>query len=192
MIDSNENWGMLSSYNYTIYAPTYEAMVKAQKEMGLPTWKKVLAIVENWESVKDQYGFTSKSDASAYVKKQLEKMAKFVRYHTQNSSLFADYVFKNYDLNTGKTEPEPSFSTFCSNTLGIAQTLTVTGGNYQLKVTDAANKTVTINASSDTANMIARDITVSTNGNYKSIETSAFVTVHGITSPLCFNSSGSY
>ena len=192
VIDSNENWGMLSSYNYTIYAPTYEAMVQAQQNMELPTWKKVLAIVNDWESVKDQYGFTSKSDASAYVKKQLEKMAKFVRYHTQNSSLFADYVFKNYDLNTGKTEPEPSFSTFCSNTLGIAQTLTVTGGNYQLNVTDAAKRTVTINASSDTANMIARDITTTTNGSYKSIETSAFVTVHGITAPLCYNNDGKY
>ena len=192
VIDDNDNWGMLSSYNYTIYAPTYEAMVQAQQNMGLPTWKKVLAIVNDWESVKDQYGFTSKSDASAYVKKQLDKMAKFVRYHTQNNSLFADYVFKNYDLNTGKTEPEPSFSTFCSNALGIAQTLTVTGGNYQLNVTDATNKTVTINASSDTANMIARDITVAEDGKYKSIETSAFVTIHGITTPLCFNSSGSY
>ena len=192
VIDSNENWGMLSSYNYTIYAPTYEAMVQAQQNMGLPTWKAVLAIVEDWESVKDQYGFASKSDASAYVKQQLDKMSKFVRYHTQNSSLFADKYFKNYDPQTGKTEPEPAFSTFCSNALGIAQTLIVTGGANQLNVTDAAKRTVTINASSDTANMIARDITTTTNGSYKSIETSAFVTVHGITAPLCYNNDGKY
>ena len=60
IIDDNDNWGMLSAYNYTIYAPTYEAMQKAQKEMGLPTWKSVMAIINNWENVKDQYGFEIK------------------------------------------------------------------------------------------------------------------------------------
>ena len=197
IIDDNDNWGMLSSYNYTIYAPTYEAMVQAQKNMGLPTWKKVMEIVKDWESVKDQYGFTSQSDASAYVKKQLDKMTKFVRYHTQNSSLFADLYFKNYDPVTGLTTPEPAFSTFCSNALGIAQTLIVTGGGNKLNVRDASNTTVTINASADIANLIARDITTTekndaTYGKYKTIETSAFVTIHGITEPLCFNSSRKY
>ena len=197
IIDDNDNWGMLSAYNYTIYAPTYEAMVKAQQTMGLPKWKDVLAIVENWESVKDQYGFTSKADASAYVKEQLDKMTRFVRYHTQNSSLFADTYFKNYDPETGLTTPEPSFSTFCSNNLGIAQTLTVTGGNNKLTVKDAAGTLVTVNASSSNANLIARDITTSekndgTYGKYKIIETSAFVTVHGIDTPLCFNNNGKY
>ena len=192
VIDDNDNWGMLSAYNYTIYAPTFEAMKTAQQTMGLPTWKEVMTIVNDWESVKGQYGFTSQSDASAYVKVLLDKMSKFVRYHTQNSSLFADRYFKNYDPKTGLTEPEPSFSTFCSNSLGIAQTLTVTGGGNQLKVTDAAKKTVTIDAASSMANLIARDITVSGTGSNKSIETSAFVTVHGITTPLCYNSNGKY
>ena len=197
IIDDNDNWGMLSAYNYTVYAPTYEAMVKAQQTMGLPKWKDVLAIVENWESVKDQYGFASQQDASAYVKAQLDKMTRFVRYHTQNSSLFADRYFKNFDPETGLTTPEPQFSTFCSNNLGIAQTLTVTGGNNKLTVKDASNKTVTVNASSNIANLIARDITTSeksdgTYGRYKVIETSAFVTVHGIDTPLCYNSNGKY
>jgi uncharacterized surface protein with fasciclin (FAS1) repeats len=197
VIDDNDNWGMLSSYNYTIYAPTFEAMKTAQQTMGLPTWKKVMAIVNDWESVKDQYGFTNQGDASAYVKEQLDKMAKFVRYHTQNSSLFADRYFKNYDPETGKTEPEPAFSTFCSNALGIAQTLIVTGGADKLIVTDASKTAVTVDASSAISNLIARDITTSeksnpTYGRYKSIETSAFVAIHGIDTPLCFNSNRKY
>ena len=197
IIDDNDNWGMLSAYNYTIYAPTYEAMQKAQKEMGLPTWKSVMAIVNNWESVKDQYGFKSQNDAAAYVKEQLEKMTKFVRYHTQNSSLFADRFYKNYDPETGLTTPEPAYSTFCSNAIGIAQTLIVTGGGNKLTVKDASDTSVTINASSDNANLIARDITTSTKtdakyGSYKTIETSAFVTIHGIDTPLCFNSNRKY
>ena len=197
IIDDNNNWGMLSSYNYTIYAPTYEAMVKAQQTMGLPNWKTVLAIVENWESVADQYGFSSKRDAAAYVKEMLDKMTRFVRYHTQNSSLFADRYFKNYDPATGLTTPEPSYSTFCSNSIGIAQTLTVSGGNNKLTVKDASNTQVTINASSANANLIARDITTSSKNNssygeYKIIETSAFVTVHGIDTPLCYNSNRKY
>ncbi len=196
IIDDNDNWGMLSAYNYTIYAPTYEAMVKAQQTMGLPTWKQVMAIVENWEAVAGQYGFTDQSQASEYVREQLEKMTKFVRYHTQNSSLFADRYFKNYDPKTEQTTPEPAYSTFCSNALGIAQTLIVTGGGNKLTVRDASGTSVTINASSATANLIARDITTSENtssyGTYKSIEASSFVTVHGIDTPLCFNSNRQY
>ena len=201
VIDDNDNWGLLSAYNYTIYAPTYEAMVKAQQSMGLPTWKVVLGVVNNWETAVDQNGnalnFASQAEASTWVKQQLDKMAKFVRYHTQNSSLFADRYFKNYDPLTGKTEPEPAYSTFCSNSLGIAQTLIVTGGADQLTVKDASNATVTINASSSTANLIARDITTkaarhATYGEYKTIETSAFVTIHGIGAPLCYNSTGKY
>lgn len=197
VIDDNDNWGMLSAYNYTIYAPTYEAMVKAQQTMGLPTWRKVMAIVNNWESVASEYGFASQSDASNYVKEQLDKMSKFVRYHTQNSSLFADRYFKNYNPETGLTTPEPVYSTFCSNALGIAQTLTVSGGDNKLTVKDASNTAVTINASSNTANLIARDITTSeksngTYGRYNIIETSAFVTVHGIDTPLCYNSNRQY
>lgn len=196
IIDDNDNWGMLSAYNYTIYAPTYEAMVKAQQTMGLPTWKQVMAIVDNWEAVAGQYGFTDQSQASEYVREQLEKMTKFVRYHTQNSSLFADRYFKNYDPKTEQTTPEPAYSTFCSNALGIAQTLIVTGGGNKLTVRDASGTSVTVNASSATANLIARDITTSENtssyGAYKSIETSSFVTVHGIDTPLCFNSNRQY
>ncbi|MDE6807986.1 MAG: hypothetical protein K2I98_05965, partial [Prevotella sp.] len=197
IIDDNDNWGMLSAYNYTIYAPTFEAMKKAQQTMGLPTWKNVMAIVSDWESVAGQYGFTSESQAKDYVKEALEKMTKFVRYHTQNSSLFADNYFKNYDPKTGLTTPEPSFSTFCSNSLGIAQTLTVTGGNNKLTVKDGSQTTVTIDASSATANLLARDITTksyrhSLAGEYKTIESSAFVTVHGIDTPLCFNSNRQY
>ncbi len=192
IIDDQDNWGMLSAYNYTIYAPTYEAMQDAQKNMGLPTWKKVLEIVDNWESVASEYGFSTKEEAGAYVKKQLDKMTKFVRYHTQNSSLFADEFFKNYDPKTGKTDPEPSFSTFCSNSLGIAQTLTVTGGNNKLTIKDASDTSVTVDASSSTANIIARDITTSKKGSYSVLESSAFVTIHGIDTPLCYNSNRQY
>ena len=201
VIDDNDNWGMLSAYNYTIYAPTYEAMVNAQKNMGLPTWKVVMGVVTNWETAADQDGnpfnFSDQSQASAYVKEQLDKMSKFVRYHTQNSSLFADRYFKNYNPETGLTDPAPAFSTFASNNLGIAQTLIVTGGANKLTVKDAANRTVTINASSDISNLIARDITTSqkndpTYGAYKTIETSSFVTIHGIGTPLCYNSNGQY
>ena len=193
VIDSNDNWGLFSAYNYTLYAPTFEAMQKAQRDMGLPTWKEVMAIVEDWESVKDQYGFNSEEEAKAYVKQQLDKMSKFVRYHSQNSSLFADRHFKNYNPETGLTTPEPTYSTSCSNTLGIAQTLTVTGGNNQLTVKDESGTTVQISASSAIANLLARDITIETLATgYNKIKSSSFVTIHGIDTPLCYNSNRQY
>ena len=188
IIDDNDNWAMLSAYNYTIYAPTYEAMKTAQQTMGLPTWKEVWAVYTDWEGA----GFASEKEAASYVKKQLDKMANFVRYHTQNSSLFADQYFKNYDPETGLTTPEPTYSTFCSNDIGIAQKLTVTGGNNQLVVKDASGTTVTIKASDETANMLARDITTGGTANYKTIVSSSFVTIHGISTPLCYNSNRQY
>jgi len=198
IFDTNDNWGMFSAYNYTIYAPTYEAMIEAQSK-GLPRCKDVMFIVKNsennWDEVAARYGFADISEAKNAVRTMVEKMARFVRYHSQNSSLFADRYFKNYDPNTGLTSPEPSFSTFSSTPLGIAQTLTVTGGNNQLKVKDASGAVVTINASSETANLLARDITTAphkTNANYKTIESSSFVVVHGITKPLCYNQNGQY
>jgi hypothetical protein len=195
VIDDNDNWGMLSAYNYTIYAPTYEAMVTAQRDMGLPTWKDVLAAMNDWQAA----GFSSEDEAKKYVKDCLDKMARFVRYHTQNSSLFADRYFKNYDPETGLTTPEPAYSTFCSNSIGIAQTLSVSGGDNKLIVKDASGTTVTINASSANANLIARDITVAEKtdtqygyGKYNVIEKSSYVTIHGIDKPLCFNSNRKY
>ena len=198
VINELDNWGMLSAYNYTIYAPTYEAMQIAQGQKGLPTWKEVLAIVEDWSAA----GLESEEAAKEKVKDMLKTMARFVRYHTQNSSLFADRYFLNYDPETGKTEPEPTFLTFAtSEGLGIAMPLTVTGGNNQLKLWDATAKrdannkiisqpVVTIDASSANANMLARDIV--TNETYTEIESSSFVTIHGINAPLCFNANGQY
>ena len=118
-------------------------------------------------------------------------MAKFVRYHTQNNSLFADRYFKNFDPKTGSTNPQPSYSTFSVSNIGIAQSLSVAGGNNQLKVTDAQGQQVVINASSETANMLARDIKVSLVSGKKYME-SSFVVIHGIDRPLCYNSNGKY
>lgn len=198
VIDDLDNWGMLSAYNYTIYAPTFDAMKKAQGEMGLPTWKKVYEIVNDWQTA----GYASEEEAKEDVLKMLKTMARFVRYHTQNSSLFADRYFMNYDPQTGLTEPEPTFLTFAtSEGLGIAMPLTVTGGNNQLKLWDAtakrdANNKITspavavIDASSANANILARDIV--TDETYSTIESSSFVTIHGIDTPLCFNANGKY
>ena len=193
VIDDQDNWAMLSAYNYTIYAPTYEAMVIAQRDMGLPVWKDVLAAMNDWQSA----GFSSEDEAKKYVKECLDVMSRFVRYHTQNSSLFADRYFKNYDPETGLTTPEPAYSTFCSNSIGIAQTLTVSGGDNKLIVKDASGTAVTVNASSKDANLIARDITVTSKndsqyGQYNVIEKSSYVTIHGIDKPLCFNSNRKY
>ena len=201
VIDENDNWGMLSAYNYTIYAPSYEAMVKAQRDMGLPRWKDVMALMyafntdnqDDLAQAEQKYGITQEQ-AREQVKAQLDKMARFVRYHTQNSSLFADQYFKNYDPATGLTSPEPSFSTFCTSNIGIAETLTVTGGGGRLSVKDKAGQTVTVNATNATANMLARDITIAAGkyDGYNTIESSAFVTVHGIDTPLCYNTNGKY
>lgn len=200
VIGANDLVSLFSAYNYTMYVPTYAAMVKAQKDMGLPTWKSIKAIANDWEAVKDEYGFANEQAAKTYVKEKLGIMAKFVRYQTHSTSIFADRYFVN-TVNVGTeenpqyvTDPTPSYSTFAtiegtSNPLKLS----VRGGGDQLILKDEAGNNITIKASNPTANMLAREITVGTNPDgYPRIASSSFVTLHGIDTPLCFNKNNSY
>ncbi len=170
---------ILSAYNYTIYVPT--DMNKAYK-MGLPTWNKLNAIMNDWQAE----GFSSEEDAKAYIKSSLQKMREFVLYHVQNSSVFADV-----NVASGK------YQTFSTDDLGIARTVNISGGSNELYVTDAAGVQHRVTKK----NVLARDVetkeesatTVNNNTlTYNAIKSSSFVVLQGIDVPLCYNSNGEY
>jgi len=170
---NNSRMRMLSAYNYTVYAPTDEAM-DAAYAAGLPTWDEVEAIFNEWEDKKDQAGY---DDAVAQVRAMIDVMRSFVFYHIQNSSVFADNV-----VSSGV------YQTFCTDKLGIAQTLTISGGDGVLKVKDAEGKTVSVTYGAALSNILARDVVK----KGSDIDYSSFVTIHGISTPLCFNASGRF
>ena len=165
---------MLSAYNYTLYAPTDEAMDMAFAA-GLPTWDEVVELYGQWEDA--DANDAGRKAASAQIRKMIDAMRSFVFYHIQNSSVFADNV-----VSTG------SYQTFCTDKLGIPQPVTVSGGGGTLTVKDLAGNTVSVSYGDENANILARDLV----RNGSDINYSSFVTIHGISHPLCFSASGRY
>jgi hypothetical protein len=74
------NVRMLSSADYTLYAPNNTAMAAAYAA-GLPTWEQVQDLYN--EGAGDE-------EAAKKAKEMVNKMRSFVQYHFQNGSVFAD------------------------------------------------------------------------------------------------------
>ena len=90
---------LLNNFNYTIYAPTNEAMQKAYAA-GLPT----LEDLEAAEVLDDSLGYDAATDTASYAAKIMEVMLDFVKYHIQDNSIFVDKGFSSGYYESGKTE----------------------------------------------------------------------------------------
>lgn len=174
---SDERMRMLSAYNYTLYAPTDDAMEIAYAN-GLPKWEEIENIVNSYPDVDDGTD-PERKVASAKVRKMIDVMRSFVFYHIQNSSIFADNV-----IETGV------YQTFCTDENGIARKLTIGGGAGTMTVKDRSGSIISIHYGDANANIMARDMVLKDNG--RAIDYSSFVTIHGINKPLCFNTSGRF
>lgn len=180
-----DNVNMFGSYNYTLYVPTDMEEAYAN---GLPRWDVIKGIGEDWTQYQDEFGFTSEEDAKKYVKEKIDIMHNFVLYHMQNNSVFAD-----------KMVTTAEYQTFCTDNLGIAKKVKLSGGGGELTVTDVCNRPVRVTHK----NVLARDVKIEasetpgkdingTTFSYNKISSSAFVTIHGIEKPLCYNSTYKY
>lgn len=192
------NVSYFSSYNYTVYAPNREAMVKAHAK-GLPTWDEIYEIYKNAVDLEDND--PAKTQAKAEVLARVEAINDFIRYHFQNNSVYVDNSVKGGEYGTAS-----------SDTLGIAHKLTVHGGANQFTVTDRAGETITIsgnpvdangnaatkNSHGKMFNKMTRDYVFkndATKVNFiltNEISTSSFAVVHEIDNPLCQNTSKRY
>ncbi len=171
----NDNVSVLSAYNYTLYVPLD---MDVAYENGLPKWEDLEAILEDWEAVADKYGFQTEEDATTYLSEKIEVMREFMLYHFHTTSVFAD-----------ESSESSTYQTLHTNDLGIAERVTVNSGNNELTVTDATGEAhAAVNK-----NILARDVAPSTNSyGFSTIESSAFVTIHSIEKPLCYNSTFGY
>jgi hypothetical protein len=106
----------------------------------------------------------------------VEEINAFIRYHFQDNSIYADNIIE-----------EGVYPTASSDTLGIREKLTVTGGSGRIVVKDKRGQEVTIEASdgSKMVNQMARDFVI--DSRKKSISTSSFAVVHQIGTPLCIH-----
>lgn len=175
-LDYNVNY--FNSYNYTVYVPDNAAM-SAAYGLGLPTWNDVKAVYDRHKADYNQ----AKEDhtdipddvqaARDSVLAMIYEINNFVRYHFQDNSVFADKV-----VEVGE------YPTACSDTLGIRQKLTVSGGSDIITVTDHNGQTNSINANdaSRKSNVLTRDYVL--NKSKHEIMTSSFAVIHQISTPL--------
>lgn len=200
-IDKNgltPNVNYFSSYNYTVYAPNNEAMDKAFNELGLPTWDDVYALYEKWEINRtpeeiemDETNPDKQKDKDIALA-MIEAINGFIRYHIQNTSIYADNTVM-VDNQTPLTTVD--FATAYADLLGVRLRLTLSSNeSNKFTVKDAAGNVITIDANSGKlVNKMTRDYifnNVATTAN--SISTSSFAVVHEISSPLVFESTNRF
>jgi uncharacterized surface protein with fasciclin (FAS1) repeats len=171
-----DNVNYFNSYNYTVYAPDNDAM-RLAFERGLPRWSDVKVLYdqynEEFQEMK-QRGVEISEEIQAARDKALamvEEINAFIRYHFQDNSVYADKVVES-----------GVFPTACSDTLGIREKLTITGGADRIVITDKAGQQAIVDASNAEriSNQMARDFVIAN----RRISTSSFAAVHQISVPL--------
>ena len=174
-----QNVNYFNSYNYTVYAPDNNAMQTAYG-LGLPKWNDIKAIYDQYKDTwKDNKDNEDVINARNKVLAMVYEINSFIRYHFQDNSIFADNVIETGD-----------FPTASSDTLGIRQKLTISGGGGNITVKDYSGQS--INISNTFKNKLTRDYVF---GDWKDtkkdqivnkykITTSSFAVVHAISTPF--------
>lgn len=153
---------VLSTYNYTIYAPNNDAMEQAH-QLGLPTWDEVEAEYAEGRGDKEK------------VKAMIDEINRFIRYHIQDDALYAD----------NETVASQEYQTSCvAGATSAYQRLTSGVKDGVITITDNQGTTQTVSANgSKLVNKIARDYEF----DGLKINTSSFVAVHEIGLPLNYH-----
>ena len=174
-----DNVNYFNSYNYTVYAPDNEAMQLAYSR-GLPRWSDIKAIYNQYNERLDSEkaaGQISEEVQAARDKAlaMVEEINSFIRYHFQDNSIYADNIIS-----------EGIYPTACSDTLGIREKLTISGGSGRMTVQDKRGQQIEINAdnSAKLSNQMARDYVIQGTRTNRTISTSSFAVVHQISTPL--------
>ena len=174
------NVKMFNTFNYTLYAPNNEAMAKAYAA-GLPNWEEISNVYETYKDDLDEDGNPSAEAEAAMAdcRQKIDVIRDFVRYHFQNTSLYADNTVQGGRYNSLSTDD-----------MGLAIEMKVSGGSGKIEVTDGTGAVVTVDANdkSKLSNLMCRDYwfdgardAVGTTGIY----TSSFCVIHEVSQALC-------
>jgi hypothetical protein len=168
------NLSFLNAYNYTLFAPTDAAMDIAFAN-GLPSWADFEATVNSDPDLAKQMVYT---------------MRDFVYYHVINGTVYAD-----------NTVAAGNYSTFYSDKNSVIQKLKISGGDGTLNIQEIYidgsgiqyGTNHSVQESSTTANIMSRDVYLDDiRKQATKMTSSSFITIHGISTPLCFNKTGKY
>lgn len=166
-----------NSYNYTVYAPNDDAMTIAHQQ-GLPTMDDVVALYDEYSGNDADPKEAQAAKAKAF--KMLQEINRFIRYHIQDNSVFADNVITT-----------SAYQTACVDDSKMFQKLTVSGGRGDLVVKDnyalahnlSGIEIKDSNKDREVVNLMTRDYVIESNA----ISTSSFAVVHEISKPLNYH-----
>lgn len=157
------NVAFFNTFNYTVYAPTNEAIDEAINTGVIKSWEQI----EQIDNVYDQAA-------------EAEKLYQFLRYHFQDNSVYIS------------GEPvDNTFDTACRNTDNDKfRRLKLSGDGSNLKITTENGKSVNvITANKSLYNVMARDYKLNskTTTSATQISTSSFAVIHQIDGVLTYN-----
>ena len=199
---------MFDTYHYTVYVPTEQALEKAYSQ-GLKTWEE---LAEECKAIKElAKDNPEKTKRTAQLEADANLIAKFVRYHFQDNSVFVDNSRHVLTTNSGNGEViedftvEYSTSALNDTTNRFSKVLVQTdlekntiavrgdfGEDENVPLVSSKNVCYVINADPDkenkTYNVMTRDIIFVSKD--KTISTSSYAVVHLIDNFLVYGGKG--
>lgn len=167
-----------SNYNYTVFAPNNAAMQKAYAKQ-LPTPD----MIDNLADRCDRADGDELETLQAQLKKMIDVACSFIRYHFQNTSIYADNIVAS-----------GNYVTLLVDGNNISRELAVSGGGGTIQITDATGTPKYVKVSDGgLVNEMARDVEFDmtrTKANY--VKNSSYAVVHELSEPLSYNKSGDY
>lgn len=184
---TQSNYYLTHNYDYTIYAPTDEAMMQAF-QMGLPTLDDLAAAEEyDWEMAETM----EVSDSSEHIR---SIMRDFIKYHIQYDAVFADNGFDDSKYYTRQFQIIPSVDEEGNPTgrytVGKPYSLSVNASRNGISLTDNMGRTSKVVTKDGLYNNIACEYwfhAVTSRPYTTTIASLANVAVHAIDSPLIYN-----
>ena len=175
------NVKMFNTYNYTLYAPSNDAMEEAFRN-GLPRPTDMEDLYS--EAIeKDEDDPTVEQD-KALLYSQLNTLRNFVRYHFHESSVYADNV-----INGGVASLD--YNTMYSNDAGVQYKINISGGNGKLDIKDGhgTHHIVDANNANRLSNLMTRDYWFDGEKTQRAsaINTSSFCVIHELDGTLNWN-----
>ena len=82
---------MFDTYHYTVYVPTEDALQRAY-DQGLLTWDSLLVEIETFRNEKPTASADEVQAFKDSIKAGADLIAKFVRYHFQDNSVYVDNI----------------------------------------------------------------------------------------------------
>ncbi len=170
-----------NTFNYTVYAPNNDAMEKAYAQ-GLPRYTDILDTYEKSEANELSEDYAT---VSARLLQQVKLLRQFVRYHFQNTTVFAN--------NYGDTGYYSTFTPDANNINLKVKVTDISGGRLTVRDAAGVDHTIVDGAAGKVANAMTRDVILDARfDEAKTIYTSSFAVVHEIDTPLCPCADGSY